>query len=286
MRPVSKEKRRGEKTEVELETSLCCLHILTCHWFKPVRVESEPHLAWQAQLLVVESECGSVRQQDVSCHQVEILTRPVPHTRWPDPDLVALEGGDQGLVEGDPARHQVAQLGEAGAGEVEEPGDGVGVEPPTCLQLQGGRHVEVGEGDKGKDAKTITFLQDSAIVGDALNTWLPSARWQDSWPGDGEAIGVEVEVVDQGKVLPPLVERVGGHAGVASISHMAWLVRPHVPCVKQSDEKAIENGDLVDFLSHFYNFTLSDNNMRLIVWNSHPANPLSSSPQPSTWRVA
>ena len=30
----------------------------------------------------------------------------------------------------------------------------------------------------------------------------------------------------------------------------------------------------------------TDNNMRLIVWNSHPANPLSSSPQPSTWRVA
>ena len=39
-------------------------------------------------------------------------------------------------------------------------------------------------------------------------------------------------------------------------------------------------------MSHFYNFTLSDNNMRLIVWNSHPANPLSSSPQPSTWRFA
>jgi len=92
----------------------------------------------------------------------------------------------------------------------------------------------VGEGDKGKDAKTIAFLQDSAIVGDALNTWLPSARWQDSWPGYGEAIGVEVELVDQGKILPPLVERVGGHASVASISHVAWLVRPHVPASQSS----------------------------------------------------
>ena len=42
----------------------------------------------------------------------------------------------------------------------------------------------------------------------------------------------------------------------------------------------------MDFLFDFYNFTLSDNNMWYVFCDSQPANPLSSSPQPSTWRFA
>ena len=80
-----------------------------------------------------------------------------------------------------------------------------------------------------RDAKALTLLQDPSVVVEAFNAGLSCALWQHPWPRDGEAVGVEVDVLDEGEILLPIVERVRRLACIAAVAHMARFLGPHVP---------------------------------------------------------
>ena len=126
---------------------------------------------------------------------------------------VAQERGAEGLVEGRPGRHPVAEDVVDGEGVVGEAVGGVAVGPPARV-LQRLREVPVVERQPGRDVVGEQLVDESVVEGETGPVDRPAVG-SHARPGHGEAVGRDLELAHQGDVLGhPVVVLARDVAGV------------------------------------------------------------------------
>ena len=142
--------------------------------------------------------------------------RPVAQPRRVMADLVGLQARAPGLVVGDPVLHPVAQAPDHGLHVIAEGLRRLARRPAARL-LQPLRQVPVEERGVGDDAGVEEGVHEAAVEVEALRVHGAAALGQDPRPGDGEAIGLEAELLHEGDVVAPAVIVVAGHVADGAV---------------------------------------------------------------------
>jgi hypothetical protein len=154
--------------------------------------------------------------------------RPVSDPRRLAALLVAEEGDDPRLVDRHPALDEVAQLGGDDPGVLGEAQRGVARRPAAAL-LQRLRQVPVEQRRGRLDAALQHPLDQPAVEVEALAQRRAEAVGLDPRPGDREAVGLDLQRLDQVEVLAPAVVVVAGDVAGLAADDVALLVDEAVP---------------------------------------------------------
>ncbi len=145
-----------------------------------------------------------------------------------DAHRVAVDGVDEGLVEGDPGRDAVPQAVGDDRGILGEPVRGVPVQPAAGV-LQVLREVPVEEGGQRGDAHCQQVVHQPVVEGESGGIRRPGTGGLDARPGDGEAVAVEPEAAHQLDVLGMAVVVVAGHRTRVAVADGAGAGSEGVP---------------------------------------------------------
>lgn len=146
-------------------------------------------------------------------------------------NAVAEDGRAPGLVEGDP----VLDLGEgleADAGKVlKVQGELLAVQQAAVALVELVGHVPVGQGDVGDDALGEQVIAELGVVVEAglVDGVVAAALGDDARPGQGEAVGLGAELLEQGHVLGRAVVRVAGRLARAAVGDLAGDLGEGIP---------------------------------------------------------
>ncbi len=141
---------------------------------------------------------------------------------------MADHGGAEGLVDGDPLGHHVAEAIEHRLGVVTEVADH-GAAGPAAPVLQWLRQVPVVERDHRLDTPGVQAVHQPPVEVEALLADRPGAVGDDPRPRDGEPVGGQAQLREQIEVfLEPVIVIAGDVTGVA-VCHRAGHPAECVP---------------------------------------------------------
>ena len=143
-------------------------------------------------------------------------------------DLVRLQARAPGLVVGDPVLHAVAQAADHGLHVIAEGLRRLARRPAARL-LQPLRKVPVEQRGVGDDARVEQGVHQAAVEVEALRVHGAASLGQDPRPGDGEAIGLEAELLHEGDVVAPEVIVIAGHVADGAVPDPAGRPAEPVP---------------------------------------------------------
>ncbi len=141
---------------------------------------------------------------------------------------VAVVGHHLRLVQRDPPGHPVTEGLGADRGVLGEPLRGV-AHRPAAVVLQFLGQIPVVERDHGRDAVHGEFVQQRAVVVQALGVGRAAAAGLDPRPGDREPVGLQAERGHQRDVLPVAVVGVAGDVAGVPAADVARGVAERVP---------------------------------------------------------
>ena len=194
-------------------------------WMHPSHVEGDTDLALAAHFAVGAHGQAMGKQQVMGHLEGDLGSL---EARGMLAVLVAQLNDDGRFIMGDPTIDQIAELAETDPGIVFEIMDDAPFQP-SALVLEGLGQVPVVQGDRRFDAGGMQGFQQAAIKGHTSLVDGTGALRQDARPGDGEAVGLESQLLHDFNIFLEVMIVIAGLMGGIAIGDLARLGAKTVP---------------------------------------------------------